>query len=153
MTVSWPFSAPAWPPETGASRKPTPCAFAAASKLAGDVRRGGGVVDEDRAGLHAGKRAVGPSVTARRSSSLPTQVKTKSAPAAAAAGVVRGTCRRYSATHFVAPCGGAVVDGDVVAAALLEMAGHRIAHDAEADEGDFAIALPRDTQRMVCSPG
>ena len=31
MTVSTPFSAPAWPPETGASMKPKPLSLAAAS--------------------------------------------------------------------------------------------------------------------------
>ncbi len=35
MTVSTPFSAPAWPPETGASMKPKPaCSAAAASSRA-----------------------------------------------------------------------------------------------------------------------
>ena len=49
MIVSLPFSAPAWPPDTGASRKSTPRAFAARVHLARDFRRRGRVIDEDRA--------------------------------------------------------------------------------------------------------
>src|SRR5215813_14462813 len=52
-------------------------------------------------GLRPAKAPVGPRVTDRRSLSLPTQVKTKSAPSAAAFGV--GADRPpYSATHFSA---------------------------------------------------
>ena len=60
MTVSLPFSAPAWPPDTGASRKPMPRCLRRSVKLAGNVRRGGGVIDEDRALLHARECAVRP---------------------------------------------------------------------------------------------
>ena len=60
MTVSAPFSAPAWPPETGASMKPRPRSRGFRVQFARDVGRGGGVVDEDRAALHAGEGAVGP---------------------------------------------------------------------------------------------
>ena len=49
MTVSTPFSAPAWPPETGASRKPKPPLRRFVGQFARDFGGGGGVVDEDRA--------------------------------------------------------------------------------------------------------
>ena len=60
MTVSTPFSAPAWPPETGASMKPKPRLRRLPVELARDFGRGGGVVDEDRARCHAREGAVGP---------------------------------------------------------------------------------------------
>ena len=63
-------------------------------QFAGDIGAGGGVVDQDCARLHAGEaRHRRRCVTERRSSSLPTQVKTKSASLAAAAGVGAGRRR------------------------------------------------------------
>ena len=60
MIVSLPFSAPAWPPDTGASRKPTPRAFAAACTSRATSRRRGRVIDQDRCPRAiAGERAVG----------------------------------------------------------------------------------------------
>ena len=87
MTVSAPFSAPDWPPDTGASRNAQPrFAASAASSRAMPA-------DAVVWSTWIAPRAVdwndpcGPSVTARRSGSSPTQVNTSSAPAAAAAGV------------------------------------------------------------------
>ena len=80
-----------------------------------------------------------PSTTERRSSSLPTQQNTMSAPWAAAA-VSRRWTRRHS-RQIPAPGGGlggvAVVDRDLVAGPG-QVAGHGITHDAEAEEADFA---------------
>ena len=81
------------------------------------------MVDEDRAAAEPAKAPSAPRVTLRRSSSLPTQAKTISAPSAAAAGVAAralavlrhpglGAARR------------AVVDGDLVALGG-EVPGHR----------------------------
>ncbi len=55
--------------------------------LAGDLRRGRRVIDEDRARTPCRQRAFSPNTTARTSSSLPTHIRTRSAPATAAAGV------------------------------------------------------------------
>ena len=59
------------------------------------------------------------------------------ASAAASPAWRRATCRRTPATQLPRLGGGAVVDGDRVAGAR-QVAGHRIAHDAEAEEGDAA---------------
>ena len=132
MIVSLPFSAPAWPPETGASRKPTPLAVAAAwisRAICADA-----VVWSTRIapGRIAASAPSAPRTTARTSSSLPTHISTRSAPAAAAAGVgalLPGCCAE--------PARGrrrrAVVDGDAVPG-LREMSGHRIAHHAQAEK-------------------
>ena len=58
MMVSAPLTAPAWPPETGASMNCRFSSRAARIEFARHIGRGGGVVDEDRAGLHAGEGAV-----------------------------------------------------------------------------------------------
>ena len=58
ITVSAPLIAPRLPPETGASTKRDARARRRRGELARDRRRGGGVVDEDRAALHAGEGAV-----------------------------------------------------------------------------------------------
>ena len=59
MIVSLPFSAPAWPPDTGASRKPTPLRRRRGVDLARDLGRRGRVIDEHRARAHRRERAVG----------------------------------------------------------------------------------------------
>ena len=87
MMVSTPRSAPAWPPEIGASRKWTPFLPAAASisrAAAADTVLWSAKMAPSAipASTPASSR-----VTERRSSSLPTQVKTKAAPSAAARGV------------------------------------------------------------------
>ena len=135
MTVSTPFSAPAWPPETGASRKPKPraAAFSASSRATSAEAV---VLSMKTAPFFiAWKAPSWPIVTARRSSSLPTQEKTKSLPAAASRGVAANAPPMLG-DPFLGLGGGAVVDGDVVAALVLEVAGHRIAHHAKTDECD-----------------
>jgi hypothetical protein len=87
ITVSLPFSAPAWPPETGASMKSTPFSFAIANTLRATSAEA--VVWSTRMApffMPASTPSL-PVVTARTSSSLPTIVMTKSASFAAAAGV------------------------------------------------------------------
>jgi hypothetical protein len=87
ITVSWPFWAPAWPPETGASMNcrprssPAACSSRATSAEA--------VVWSAKMAPRPmpAKAPSGPRTTERRSSSLPTQLNTMSAPATASRGV------------------------------------------------------------------
>ena len=106
ITVSTPFSAPAWPPETGASMKPTPASAAFASSSRATSAEA--VVWSTKTAPFAmpAKAPSGPSVTERRSSSLPTQAKTISWPLAASVGVC-AALPPCSATHFsaLARCG------------------------------------------------
>ena len=82
------------------------------------------------------RRARRPAVaTARTSSSLPTHISTMSALRAASAGV-GADCAAVLRDPLLGLRGGAVVHGDVVAG-LRQMACHRIAHDAEAEECEF----------------
>ena len=60
MTVSTPFSAPACPPDTGASTNPIPRFAASAWEFAGHVSRGCGVVDEDASLFHAVEGTIRP---------------------------------------------------------------------------------------------
>jgi hypothetical protein len=82
-----PFSAPAWPPETGASMKPMPFSFAAANTLRATSAEA--VVWSTRIApfFMPARTPSLPVVTASTSSSLPTMVITKSQSFAAAAGV------------------------------------------------------------------
>jgi hypothetical protein len=119
------------PPETGASMKCRPPG--APLELARHLGRGRGVVDEDGAGFMPAK-APGPSTTERRSSSLPTQANTSRRR--------RGLARRGGGGRRIRHPGlglggGAVVDGDLVAGAG-QMAGHGIAHHAQAEKGHVA---------------
>ena len=152
MTVRMPFSAPAWPPETGASTKAAPRSAAAPASSRATAAEAVVWSTKTASRASVSKAPSGPTVTALRSSSLPTQAKTISAPSAAAAGGGRrgvavlghpglGAARR------------AVVDGDVVALGG-EVAGHGIAHDAQADESDarHADSLAPLTLRCVVSP-
>jgi len=61
MIVSWPFSAPACPPDSGASRKPTPLFRRSRSDLAGHFCRGRGRGPHGTNQL--GRRARGNSLT------------------------------------------------------------------------------------------
>ena len=112
MTVSTPLTAPAWPPETGASMNDRPALWRAALQFARNGGRRGGVIDEHRAAASCRRRRpASPSTTERRSSSLPTQANTKSAPAAASRGV--GAARRRTRPDPGLRLGGrAVVDRD-----------------------------------------
>ena len=101
MTVKTPFSAPAWPPETGASRKVKPRFFASASSSRATSAEAVVLSMKTAPAFIAEKAPSGPVVTARKSSSLPTQAKTKSCPAAAFAGV-GAAVPPCSATHFCA---------------------------------------------------
>src|SRR5262249_15777439 len=101
MTVSTPFSAPAWPPETGASMKPNPCSFACASSSRA-ISAEAVVWSTNTAPFFTPWKApFDPSVTSRRSLSLPTQHITKSWPSAAAFGVA-ALRPPYCPTHFCA---------------------------------------------------
>ena len=87
ITVSAPFSAPAWPPETGASITPIP--RSAPSAPSSRATSAEAVVWSTKTAPLSmpAKAPSSPRTTARRSSSLPTQVKTTSAPSAASRGV------------------------------------------------------------------
>src|ERR1700760_777942 len=87
MTVSTPFSAPAWPPDTGASTNLKPAFLAAASSSRATSAEA--VVWSTKVApfLTPAKAPSAPRVTARRSLSLPTQHITKSWPSTAAFGV------------------------------------------------------------------
>jgi hypothetical protein len=94
MTVSMPFWAPAWPPDTGASMNCQARLRGLRIEFARHAGRCRGVVDEDGAAAACRRRRhpaarvpspwSAPSVTLRRSSSLPTQQNTMSAALAAA---------------------------------------------------------------------
>lgn len=87
MADSVPFSAPACPPETGASTQSNP-RFSASSKSWRAIRAETVVWSMNNVPLPIVLKAPsGPSVTEARSSSLPTQVMTISAFWAACAGV------------------------------------------------------------------
>ena len=60
--VSWPFFAPASPPETGASTKPNPRASRFRRQLARQPRGSRGVIDEHRALPHGAKAPSAPVV-------------------------------------------------------------------------------------------
>src|SRR5882672_1851767 len=87
ITVSWPFSAPACPPDTGASRNSKPRFFASAASSRATFAEA--VVWSTKIVPFPifWKAPFGPSVTSRKSGSSPTQENTISAPSAALAGV------------------------------------------------------------------
>ena len=140
MTVSWPFCAPASPPDTGASTKPIPASpETAASSRASSAEAVVWSTSTEPARI----APITPSeavVTARTSSSAPTIVNTTSA---SVAGTSRAGCNR--AAVLVSPAlrlvGGAVEHGHVVTG-CDEMSSHRIAHDTETDEPDLHALLP-----------
>jgi hypothetical protein len=90
--VSAPFSAPACPPETGASTKAAPPSRAAADSSRATAAEAVVWSTKTAPDASAPNAPSGPSVTARRSSSFPTHAKTISAPSAAAAGVGADRC-------------------------------------------------------------
>ena len=117
ITVSAPLIAPRLPPETGASTKPMPRPRGGLRQLARDraPRRSCGRRRSRRASCPA-KAPSAPTVIERRSSSLPTQANTSSAPAAA--GGRRGGAGAAMRLHpFGRLGGGAVVDRHLVAGA------------------------------------
>ena len=87
MTVSMPFCAPAWPPDTGASTNCRPSAAAAAFSSRATLAEAVVWSTKMVPACMPAKAPSAPSVTERRSSSLPTQQNTKSAPATASRGV------------------------------------------------------------------
>src|SRR5690606_28092582 len=101
ITVSTPFSAPACPPETGASRKSNPPADAAAASSRATSAEAVVLSMKIAPFFIAAKAPSSPIVTWRRSSSLPTQAKTKSLSLAASAGVL-ARVPPCSAIHFSA---------------------------------------------------
>jgi 3-hydroxyisobutyrate dehydrogenase len=102
-------------------------------ELARNLGRGGGVVDEDRALAHAGEGAVGPE---RHFA----QVVVVADAAHDEVLAVRGFLRRLGGLAaklggpFLGLGGGAVIDRHLVAAFVLEMPGHGVAHDAQAQK-------------------
>ena len=106
---------------------------AASASSRATLGRGGGVVDEIPPGASPARMPSGPRTTERRSSSLPTQVNTISAAAAASRGVAaRRPPKR--AHQCLGRGSGPVEDRDRMALAC-QMAGHRKAHHTQSDEG------------------
>jgi len=98
ITVSTPFSAPDWPPETGASTNATPCT---AHEVAMSVASSALVVvwSTTTSPSRAPSRTPpSPRITWRTSSSLPTQRNTTSLTAATSAGV-GAALPPWAATH------------------------------------------------------
>ncbi|MNS99975.1 hypothetical protein D3C72_1343920 [compost metagenome] len=87
ITVSAPFCAPAWPPDTGASMKCRPRACAAFESSRATSAEAVVWSTSTAPGFMPARAPSSPSTTERRSSSLPTQQNTMSAPAAASRGV------------------------------------------------------------------
>jgi hypothetical protein len=131
MTVSFPFSAPACPPDTGASRNST-CRARGAGDLPRDLRGRRGVIDEDRLRRHPRERVL------RDRAHVVVVADAHQHDLRIARGVGRG--RRRLAAVLLDPLPRlrlrAVVDRHVVAR-LREMSGHRVAHDAESEEREF----------------
>ena len=124
MTVSTPFSAPAWPPDTGASRKPTAARRRGRRAVRARPRRGRRVVDVDRARLHAGERAV----LAERHLAQIVVIADAGEDEIGALGRLGGVAatRRHAApTHLLGLGAGAVVDGQSCPPLCPEMPGHR----------------------------
>ena len=87
ITVSWPLTAPAWPPETGASTKPTPRAAAVPPISLASAADAVVWSTSSVPGASPASTPSSPSTTERTSSSLPTHTKAMSARAAASRGV------------------------------------------------------------------
>ncbi len=87
ITVSRPFCAPAWPPDTGASTKLSPRFLAAVYNSRATLAEAVVWSTNTAPGAMPAKAPSAPKVTLRRSSSLPTQQKTSSACCAARRGV------------------------------------------------------------------
>ena len=111
-------------------------------EFARDLGRGGGVVDEGRAFLHAGERAIG----AERDRAQVVVVADTGHHEILA---LRGGLRRCGglAAEFLGPCLGLgrrpVEDRDLVAAFDDQMSCHGKTHDAETEKSDFS---------HVCNP-
>ena len=127
MIASWPFSAPAWPPETGASRK-----NAAARRRAAAISRASlaEAVVWSTTIAPAASAGSASATTWRTSSSLPTQSATSSR-----AGHRLGDRRGRRAAVLGRPAlglgGRAVEDGDVVAGRAPGGPAIGIAHHAQ----------------------
>ena len=104
MMVSAPFSAPACPPDTGASSTPMPPAAPAAASSRAIFADTVVWSTNSAPGAIAANAPSGPSVTCRRSSSLPTHASTTAVPAAASAGVAARLppCAATHASAFAA---------------------------------------------------
>ena len=87
MTVRTPFTAPASPPDTGASRNPIPRSAATAATSRATSADAVVWSTKTAPGLIPSNAPLSSTVTERTSSSLPTQANTISFPAAASAGV------------------------------------------------------------------
>ncbi len=129
MIASWPFSAPAWPPETGASRKTQPRAAAASAISRASFAE---AVVWSTTIAPSGSAGSASPTTWRTSSSLPTQSATSSAPATASA-IVAAALPLYSAAQRPALAGVRLKTADLVARPR-QVAGHRIAHHPKPDE-------------------
>ena len=101
ITVSAPFSAPAWPPETGASMNLKPFSLAASANSRASSAEAVVLSMSVAPGFMPAKMPSSPWTTEWTSSSLPTHMKTKSASLAASRGVGAWP-PPYWAAHFSA---------------------------------------------------
>jgi hypothetical protein len=102
-------------------------------QLARDLGRGGGVVDEDGTLLHRGEGAVG--TGGDRAQII--VIADAGEDEVLAFGSLGRRQRQLAAMlghPLLSLCLGAVIDGDVMAALVSEVPGHRIAHDAKTEK-------------------
>ena len=105
ITVNMPLMAPASPPETGASTKCTPLALAAANNSRATLAEAVVWSIRSAPAWVPAKAPSAPSMTERKSSSLPTQQNTMSAPMAASRGVAALAWPENSAHQSLALAG------------------------------------------------
>ena len=102
ITVSRPLTAPACPPDTGASTKCSPRLFAASWSSRATFADAVVWSTNTAPGFMPANAPCSPSTTDRRSSSLPTQANTMSASCAACRGVGAVAPPAYSPAHWPA---------------------------------------------------
>ena len=123
-------------------------------KLARDLGRGGGVIDEHRALCHAGEGAVRRRASPRAGRCRCRRSTSRSPGRAAASFGVAARLPPYCATHLLGLGGGAVVDRDLVAALVLEMPGHRDSPSRRARETPPSPSFPpanRPVRSTICT--
>ena len=112
----------------------------------------GGVVDEDGALLHAGKRAVG---AERHRAQVVVIADAAHHEILALGGVLwrRGGLAAELVGPLLGLCCGAVVDGHLMAALLDEVSCHRKTHHAETEKSDFRHVATLGVWPAACERG
>ena len=133
MTVSTPFSAPAWPPETGASMKPAPCSFAAACSSRATSAEAVVWSTKIAPWPSPANAPSGPMVTCAQVVVVADAGEDESPALRRPPAGVAARVRRCCGDPCLGLGRGAVVDCDVMALGL-EVPRHGAAHDPEPDE-------------------